>query len=223
MKLSIIVATKGRSTLARMARSMVGAGIRSCDEVVVITDGKVETKQALACLPASVIVKRHPATDGKFCSGVLRNYGMPLASGDFLMFMDDDDVYTHGALDRVRYHIEMTRAAAGPMLFRMVAHWGEVLWRSFGKWRQNPVSFRNVGTPMFVIPNQRSRLGKWGTGRSSDWHFISTTLPKWPKGSTILVDDVICVCDPSNTRGRHKIGWARRVVWSPDMRMTISR
>lgn len=219
MKLSIIVATEGRPTLARMAQSMVDAGIRPCDEVVVVTDGKVETKRALACLPASVIVKKHPATDEKHRAGVLRNYGMPLASGNFLMFMDDDDVYTHGALDRVRYHIGRTRGGTGPMLFRMVAHWGETLWRSFGKWQQNPVSFRNVSTQMFVIPNRPKRLGEWGAQRGSDWHFISTTLHKWPKGSVILVDDVICVCDP----GRHKIGWTRRVVWSQDMRMTISR
>ena len=97
MKLSIIVAMEDRPTLARMARSMVDAGIRSCDEVIVVTDGKAETKRAMACLPASVIVKRHPATDEKHRAGVLRNYGMPLASSNFLMFMDDDDVYTQGA------------------------------------------------------------------------------------------------------------------------------
>lgn len=201
IKLSILVATSGRPTLLKTVHSILEAGFGELDEVVVVTDGPADLAGMLVGIPLGQLkVLEHPHTDDGHRAGVLRNAGMPAATGDYLLFIDDDDVYTQGALSRIRYHIG--KNPGRPLMFRMTASWGETLWRTKGKWRRNPVSHRNIGTPMFVTPNTPGRLGEWGHERSSDWGFIRSTLQKWPEGSIVLVDDTICVCSPGG-----EVGW----------------
>lgn len=200
-KLSILVVTSGRPTLLRTVRSILDAGFGGEDEVVVVTDGPTDLVGMLDGIPSGQLkVLEHPKTDGLCRSGVLRNKAMHAATGDWISSMDDDDVYTQGALVRVRYHIG--RNPGRPLIFRMVAPWGETLWRTNGKWRRKPVSLRNVGTPMIVVPNDPERLGVWGYQRNGDWDFVRTTLEKYPPDSVVLVDDTICVCNPDT-----EIGW----------------
>lgn len=96
-----------------------------------------------------------------------RDKGCAQATGDLLLFCDDDDVFTPNALEIVRREADLKRVN----LFRM-NHPDGILWAD------QVVRAGNVGTPMFCIPNDKAKLGKWTNkqGAISDCHFLAETL-----------------------------------------------
>jgi glycosyltransferase involved in cell wall biosynthesis len=98
-----------------------------------------------------------------------RNRLAAKAGGDFLLFMDDDDAYTPGALDTVRRVVGDTVALH---IFRM-RYRGGVLW-------QEPVlASGNVSTQMLVVPNWDLPL--WTTARRDhDFTFAADCAKRWP-------------------------------------------
>jgi hypothetical protein len=84
--------------------------------------------------------------------------------------MDDDDAYVPGALASMRAGIR--KLPRGPVLFQMRFDNGTVLWR------ERRLTAGNVGSPMIVVPNDRGRLGSWGTKLEGDYHFVKETAEK---------------------------------------------
>ena len=96
---------------------------------------------------------------------------MEEARGSHLVFMDDDDQFARGALATMR---GVAREHPGRVvIFRMRYLDGRVIWI-------DPVlRGRNVGTPMFLVPNAPGKLGRWENleyPRMADWSFISKTV-----------------------------------------------
>ena len=106
-------------------------------------------------------------------------------STDYLTFLDDDDCAAPGARQTI------TAALAGspgqPAIFRMAGASG-VLW-------QTP-EFRsgNVGTPMFVVPADAKRLGRWTSVYEGDFGFITSCL--WPAAEFVWRPEVIALVRP---------------------------
>ena len=120
---SIIIPTVGRPSLQRTLDS-IESGPQ--DEVIVVADG-----HEAACLVANAwsptIGRSYYETEETHSFGNWqRQYGMTKATGDLLLFMDDDDVYLPGALDLVR---RVVRAYPDTIvLCRYYDHLGGVFW-----------------------------------------------------------------------------------------------
>jgi glycosyltransferase involved in cell wall biosynthesis len=139
---TIVIPTKGRDTLARTLAS-VAPQLEHGDEV---------------------IVERLDCSFGNDA----RERAMLKAEGSHLLFIDDDDVYTDGALAVIRDAVG--REPDRVHVFQMRYSDGRLLWDT------PSVYCGNVGSPMFCVPNQPGRLGSWGDTYEGDFNFLHTTL-----------------------------------------------
>ena len=163
MNLSIIVASQGRESLIKTLESITPQMLPG-DELLV----KMDASNDWGATP--------------------RTKAMGQARGDYLLFMDDDDVYKPGAFAAVRAAI--VEEPWRPLMFGMFRHHHEpateaVLPRSF------ELIEGNISTQMFVLPNNPSRLGVWGTRYEGDFDFIVSTLAFYPPGSLVWRPEVI--------------------------------
>jgi glycosyltransferase involved in cell wall biosynthesis len=142
--ISVVLPTLGRPTLERTLQSCSEA-----DEVIVVLDTSRGTTELPCRLPDNA---RLAVTDSFGVTGghAGRVAGIAHATGTHLAFMDDDDIYTPGALKLMRVH-----ASSRPVIFRMDHY-------SHGNlWRTPEILFGNVSTQMYVVPNDADRLGSW--------------------------------------------------------------
>lgn len=104
-----------------------------------------------------------------------RNRLMPRARGDFLMFLDDDDVWVEGAREVIEWRLSADKSRMQSLhMFRMQYSNGQTLWI------QPVVACGNVSTQMFAVPNDwvgqdswgLARLPRWGARYEGDWDFI---------------------------------------------------
>ena len=144
--LSIIVASGGPHTLGRTLNS-VTPQLELADEVLCVVDQQAPWGHSS------------------------RNRAMRWAKGDWLMFMDDDDAYTHDALALVRPAVR--EAPEAVHIFRMRYADGRQLWTD------REVRLGNVSTQMVVAPN-RPPYGIWADVYEGDFHFISATAKHRP-------------------------------------------
>lgn len=122
MRLSVVIPTAGgRASLDRTVKSARGA-----DEVIVIENDAAPWGMSS------------------------RDEGIARATGDWILFMDDDDVFAPGVFDWI-----------GPLLERGAWHVFRMEDAGGRLWRVKEILLGNVGTPMLVVPN-RPDLPKWG-------------------------------------------------------------
>jgi len=143
VSVSVIIPTIGRRSLRQATLSA-----RQADELVIVVDkAAAETKELeVADHPAVKVISVVGGDHGY----TARAAGMAAATSTHLAFLDDDDVYVEGAIDLMR-----EVATDRPVIFRM-AH------PEFGMlWRVPELRFGNVGTPMFLVPNDPEKLGEW--------------------------------------------------------------
>jgi GT2 family glycosyltransferase len=119
-----------------------------------------------------------------------RVQGIARATGTHLAFMDDDDVYTPGAVEVMR------EAACGvPVIFRMDHPRHGIIWREREIW------FGNVSTQMYVVPNDPARLGTWTPHMpglkepGGDFTFIRETAENYG-GEVVWREEVTSVIRP---------------------------
>jgi len=181
-RLSIVIPTLGRPTLAATLQSC-----KDADEVIVVLD-KARGATELACRlteNARLIEGSWGVTGGH--AG--RVEGIKIATGTHLAFMDDDDVYTPGAVDLMR-----EAACDVPVIFRMDHYRHGILWRD------REVRFGNVSTQMYVVPNDSERLGTWTPHipglpePGGDYTFMAETVAKM--GGPIWREEITSVIRP---------------------------
>lgn len=178
VRFSILIPTIGRPTLYRTLACLLEAGIRKDDQVIVVGDGRRPEAERIASffkdrLPISYVELSPP---GQNAGHPARNYGMSLSTGTHLLSIDDDDGHVKGALDVVRRLV--SGAPDRIHIFRMTACARRLPWDVL--WRERSVGECNLGTPLFVVPNDRSRLGVWGNRYAGDYDFIRSTVDKYP-------------------------------------------
>lgn len=182
-RFSVIVATSGRPTLSRALQSLADQPLQDGDEVIV-TGAGADIQQT-----AEAFGYRYLGAGPFGCWGQReRHEAMAYATGTHLVFLDDDDIYAPGAFAAMR--AVCADHPDCPVMFRMIAPWGETLWR-------RPIVYEgNLGGPQFVTPNDPARLGAWGLRYEGDFDFIVSTLARYPQGALVWDQTVTYICRP---------------------------
>lgn len=180
--LSIIVPTRGRKTLERTLRSIAGQ-LQPGDEVIVLRDETGDSGDSA------------------------RMSGMERARGSHLAFMDDDDVYGPGALEKMRRFARDNPGRIG--IFKMKHPVGTTHWRD----GEPVLRYANVSSQNFLVPNVPGRLGRWtdrpprpgGGAYDGDYAFIARTVEM--QGEPLFVDEVTVFVRP--IRNPLRLSWIR--------------
>lgn len=120
---------------------------------------------------------------GKDWGAAERNFSTPLARGQYIAHIDDDDIYAPGTRDLMEDAIQKTPGK--PVLFRMRYPNGITLWEA------PELRCGNVGTPMMLIPNRPTMLGTWGSFVGGDCHFLETM--KWKPEDIVWRPEIIAL------------------------------
>ena len=152
---SIITPTIGRPELARALLS-AARQLGPYDEHIVIGDGPQPEAQAMALEYRHTRYIQTPRTGG--FGAVQRDAGIAQATGDYLIFLDDDDVLVDGILSVVREIVAETPGAL--FLFRCRFYGYGAIPDGTVLWRDNEIRDGNVGSGMIVCPNKRN-LPRW--------------------------------------------------------------
>lgn len=171
MRISFIVPTIGRPTLRDLI-STLRAEIGPEDEVLVVGDGSQPIARGIMSLPDWRF--HYFEHSGHTVGNAQRDFAIKRATGDFLMFADDDDNYIPGVI-RSAVHPALADGPVRPHMFRCA---GGPDGRTLG------ITF--VMGPQFVPPNIPDKLAKWDQpgedAHICDYHFIKNTLAFYPEG-----------------------------------------
>jgi glycosyltransferase involved in cell wall biosynthesis len=187
-RLSIIVPTPDGEGLRALFQS-IRPQLDPADEVIIVGDthdGPLDAVQLLT--EAQGENWRYiPHDAGHHCWGHCQiNAGLQIARGDYLVFNDDDDVFTEGAFDAIRRAIGH-QPSPRPLMFKFhCQRLGRTLPERYA------VEESAIGGHCLVTPNIAGRIGRWGERYGGDFDWIASTLSFWPEGPA-WYDDVIAI------------------------------
>jgi len=194
VRLSVVIPTPGRGRpLERTLRSIAHQRAAG-DEVLICHDTVDDVDPAVLDLAMRYDCRYLEITDTVEHSWGHREIevGMMLARGDYLTFMDDDDVYTPDAFVAIRERIAGL-SEPRPLMFKFMTPWRVVLW-------EEPVlAETRVGGHCLVVPNVPERFGQWTERYNGDWDFIRSTVDRWPNRDADVVwcDNLIAWTRPT--------------------------
>ncbi len=186
--LSVVVPSIGKPGLESTLRSVRLQDGGDDVEVVVVGDTLDAPLPHVETLAMRYGACYLPHAGTRHCWGQeQRQAGMEHASGRWLAFLADDDIWRPGALDAIRPLLLASRSR--PLLFR-VQHWvGRLIW-------DIPALVQgHVDANCIVAPNDPTRLGTWGLRYEGDFDFISGTAAHY--ASVDFRTEVIGLCRPS--------------------------
>lgn len=205
--LSAIIPTAANDLerLALLRRSVLSAlhQLGPGDEVIVAgdtTDAPLDAARELcgrlgAEAPEGAAVRFLAHSPGHHDHGHAQiNAAMAQATGEWLTFSDDDDVWTSGAFGLMRRAIAQLPHPA-PLLFRFKSyHNGAVFWLVPGLLGQGL-----IGGHCIVTPNLPSLLGRWSERYEGDWDFIEATLDLWERVGVkpVWVNALVAIARPA--------------------------
>ncbi len=104
IKYSVIIPTYNREPLLAEALRSVQAALPDCSEVIVVNDGTEFERRTCDLIETlgAVAVK----TKGGLGAGAARNIGADCARGQWLLFLDDDDLIAAGYWQAVARYID---------------------------------------------------------------------------------------------------------------------
>ena len=192
---SVIIPTIGRASLAETLKSIAGQAAHPLDggwlenEVVVISDGPRSGAAWLCDMfnrsSGFALASYEFTPPSRDWGATQRNLGMSRAKNDYLLFIDDDDIFVPLAFQTICRRI--AQRPGQPLMFRMEHHIVGTIWR------EPAVIHRNVGTGMLVLPNDKGRIGRYSARYEGDFDFFTETEPLWP-GGFVWLEDVIVAC-----------------------------
>jgi glycosyltransferase involved in cell wall biosynthesis len=123
-RLSIVIPTYNAGSYLKPAvQSILSQDVRGL-EVIVVDDGSTDgSMQSIECLPVKIIRK----VNGGDASA--RNVGVLASHGEFITFLDSDDLLTHGCLLARMEYLQHNGAdwAVGGLPSRLIDETGEVI------------------------------------------------------------------------------------------------
>jgi len=187
----VITPTIGRPTLRQ---TLTSALLTSSDQWLVVGDGPQPQAAALVKelrdqgLDYLEYLELDPP-GGRY-GHPARDLAMTRAKADYLLFLDDDDIFAPHTWPTIVYELGLYWAQ--PVIFRMVNGNGEVLWK-------DPVlTVGNVGGSMVALPN-RPHLPFWAS--TSDRHgcdleFIQAALGRYHPSEIRWSAQILVICRP---------------------------
>lgn len=146
--LSIVIATTHRETLLRTLQSIP---THPKIEIVLVGDD------------------RRFGGPHKDWGAYARNYGVSIARGFNVAFMDDDDCYTENGVDSMLAYCQQSMNQIHIFMMKYRKD-GRVLWK------EEVVKQGNVGTPMMMIPAWIARRCKWPSIYEGDFEFLKQAV-----------------------------------------------
>lgn len=206
-RLSVICPTVGGGDLRRMLDSIVAQRLEYGDEVIIAEDttDRIDPLVEETTLLYRSLLQTHGVTvqllrvsgaNGHDWGNSQRNRAIELAKGDYLTFMDDDDVYVVGAFESIRRAAEVFWPERRPMVFRFVTPWREILWQ------RRAVIETRIGGHQFVPPNDPEKLGRWSERYAADFDFIASTLAHYRMEELVWRAELIAITRPDQGEQR---------------------
>jgi glycosyltransferase involved in cell wall biosynthesis len=154
-----------------MLQSILDQPLIQGDEVLVVGDGPQPQARELVRQAGEPFRYLEHGPDHCWGDGQ-RNFAMPLARGQYLVFCDDDNALLPGAFNAIR------QAAAEfpgrPLIFRIRFLSGHIAPSA------PRLKCSDYDTACGAWPNVPGRLGKWGRRYEGDYLFARSTLDLYP-------------------------------------------
>jgi len=169
--LSIIIPTIGRASLTATLDSIANQHLTIQDEVLVCGDTSQGRKYPGL---ADVVHAWGPqfyyaeSDAGPSWGNPQRNAMIQAATKNWLLFIDDDDIYLPHALDTIRNCILAT-GKREPHYFRFIGPNNEIYWK-----KKKQIVMNTIGGHCIAAPND-PRTGRWGDRYQGDFDFIQST------------------------------------------------
>lgn len=168
--LSIVIPTCGRPSLYVTLHSIITALCREDDQVIVVGDGEQPEAQRIAASFVNRIPLVYTETElTKDHGAVQRTAGTTRATKDVILYMDDDDAYTPRCFPIIRNAVSENPGKV--LMFRMRAAARRLSYDLL--WREPKLGVGNLGTPMFVLPNDGKAFPPWPPGTCADFGYVS--------------------------------------------------
>jgi glycosyltransferase involved in cell wall biosynthesis len=190
MKISVITPTIFRSSLKYCVEE-VDKLLREGDEHIVVfdTNREPQDKELYKSAPFGTASFYETGLPNHNFGNLQRDAGIEVATGEALVFLDDDDIPFKAAYD-VLHNLEYDRDTVH--MFKMYhTPMGKML-------TPNKQQYGCIGTPMWVVP-KRDDLPKWAdnNGYDSDFLFF-TNLKKMSDIKIVCHEEVICIVPKQN-------------------------
>lgn len=115
-----------------------------------------------------------------------RNFAYKWAHAEWIVHIDDDDIFTEDAFIKIRKAILQSHSD-DVFIFKVVAPWGEVVWTT------HDIEQGNCCTIQMVLPNHRGSLSRWGPRQGANIPFLKELKTKY---SLRWRDEIIAICRP---------------------------
>lgn len=178
--LTVIIPTLCRDTLVRTLDSIAGQRLQEDDQILVCQDswpGHASDMTPSAAMADTVRsygpqfqFHQHDAGEGTWGNDQ-RNAMIPKATGDWVLFQDDDDIFVPGAFNTIRIMADRQedKGDKSPMYFRFEGPNGTLFWRKAGEILRN-----HIGGHCIVAP-RGPKLAAWGKGYTGDYEYVART------------------------------------------------
>lgn len=194
--LSVIVPTRGRRELADTLASIRRQDDADPEAVELVIVGDTHRDDFHKELQAAAILTRGwggiywPHDAGIHAWGhPQRSFGQRVARGEWLWWLQDDDVAEPGSLRVIRNAIEQT-GGGGVILARAEPRPGRIVWQD------REIRHGNIDADCIIAPRDGGRLPGWGLEHWADVEFISECADLW-EGQVRWVEDVIARRNPA--------------------------
>lgn len=165
--ISAVIPTYNRSALVLRAVESVLAQTRPPDETIVVDDGSTDdTEELVRGLGERVRYVRQDNAGG----AAARNRGTEVARGDWIAFLDSDDVWTDRHLERIEAAIVATDGAAALYFadtIRTELEGGDRLWDLAGFSARHPFELRMDAADWVMMSRQPMMLQSTVFARSA--------------------------------------------------------
>jgi len=140
----------GRTSLADSLESIARQTIQPDDEILVVGDGwQPGAREVCAYFEGQLPVRYVSHGPTRNFGNAQRTFGLGMVHGDYVGFLDDDDVYAPEAFTQIRKAL-VAEDSPELVFFKTVAPWGEVVWTDEGLYEQG-----NICTVQMVVRNAR--------------------------------------------------------------------
>jgi hypothetical protein len=178
---NVVIATTNRPTLKRMVDS-IAFQLSSEDYITLIYD--TEPTEIDIQTKANIIKIKNSKPLGSWGHGS-RTAWQKYLPGDYIMNADDDDVYTHNAMDIIRENCVESRL----YIFQMLNNGITTIPR------YHKLEMSNIGTPCGVYPN--IDLPEWKPVYGGDFEFYNELSKKI---EYTFIDKIIYIIKPNDSR-----------------------